>query len=97
MKTLYSNDPRINRKSFFTSVNRVQNDRIVDAHTYLRGAQIPFSALDKRVAVYNGKKFSSFIVRKFMLGRKFGEFALTKRLGEIIHEKIKAKKKKNRR
>jgi ribosomal protein S19 len=29
-----------------------------------------------------------------MIGRKFGEFAITKRIGGVIHAKIKAKKKK---
>lgn len=93
-KLLHNNDPRLNRNSFLTSTNNVQGNRVVFAHTYLRGARIPLKVLDKRVAVYNGRNFSSFIVRKFMLGRKFGEFALTKRLGEVIHEKIKKKKKK---
>lgn len=96
MKFLFNNDPRLNRNSFFSQVNNVQNNRVVDAHTYLRSAFITSNLLNKRVGVYNGKHFCSFIVHEFMIGRKFGEFALTKRLGEQIHEKIKAKKKKKK-
>jgi len=93
MLNLYFNDPRLQRNSFLISPNNIANNRVVDAHTYLRNAVIPLTVLDKRVAVYNGKLFTSFIVRKFMIGRKFGEFSLTKKLGVDIHAKIRAKKK----
>lgn len=96
MQKLLFNDPRLNRKSFYSAVNNVHGNRVVDAHTYLRGAFIPPDLLDKRVAVYNGKTFFSFIVKKFMLGRKFGEFVLTKKLGDSIHAKIREKKKKKK-
>lgn len=84
----------LTEKVFFSAVPNVQGKRVVDAHTYLRGMFIIPELLGKRVAVYNGKIFSSFIVKDFMLGRKFGEFVLTKKLGDAIHAKIRAKKKK---
>jgi ribosomal protein S19 len=61
-------------------------------HTYLRSAKIPPQLVGKRFAVYNGYRFTSFIVKKYMVGRKFGEFSLTKKLGRTIHNT-----KKNRR
>jgi len=61
---------------------------------WARNSLIPRSFLNKRIAVHSGNKFSSFIVRPFMLGRKFGEFALTKRIGSVIHIKKIVKKKR---
>jgi len=46
------------------------------------------------VAIYNGKKFVSIIIRPLMLGLKFGEFALTKKLGSRIHKEGRLSKKK---
>lgn len=86
-------DPRIFRDSFNNPPNSFERKPSI-CHTYLRGARIPLSCLSKRVSCYNGQKFLSFIVRPFMIGRKFGEFCLTKRLGAKIHEKKKKKKKK---
>lgn len=87
--------PSVERENFFTRPKVISDKRVVHAHTYRRNSAIPKSVLDKRVAVYNGRKFISFMVRKWMLGHKFGEFCLTKRLGSKIHEKI-IKKKKSR-
>jgi len=60
---------------------------------WARDSIIPKSFLNKRIAVHAGNRFHSFIVRRGMVGHKFGEFSLTKRLGGIIHIK-KVKKKK---
>lgn len=43
--------------------------------------------------VYNGRTFQKVIVTNNMVGRKFGEFATTKRIGPKIHEPKKKKKK----
>jgi ribosomal protein S19 len=88
-------DPRIFRESFNNPPTTFERKPSV-CHTYLRNARIPSSCLSKRVSCYNGQKFLSFIVHRFMLGRKFGEFSLTKRLGAKIHEKKKKKKKKGK-
>jgi len=47
----------------------------------------------KRVSVYNGKKFIIFSIKKAMIGKKFGEFSITKLLGSHISKKKKNKKK----
>lgn len=90
-------DPRLFRSSFLSPPpeHLVSSKKLrpASAHTYLRGAAIPSLALNKRVAVYNGITFTSFIVKKFMVGRKFGEFSLTKKIGPNIHISKKKKKK----
>lgn len=43
--------------------------------------------------VYNGHVFKKIVVKSNMLGRKFGEFAVTKRIGPNIHYPKKKKKK----
>lgn len=42
--------------------------------------------------VYNGHVFQKIIVTNNMVGRKFGEFAATKRIGPKIHVQKKKKK-----
>src|SRR5215472_16417473 len=36
--------------------------------------------------IYNGKKFLLIIVKSSMIGHKFGEFILTKKIGRSIHK-----------
>lgn len=43
--------------------------------------------------VYNGHVFQKLIIQNNMIGRKFGEFAVTKRIGPNIHLSKKKKKK----
>jgi len=62
-------------------------------YLYARNSTIINSYIGKRVYVHTGKSFFSFLVRPLMVGHKFGEFAVTKRLGSLIHENIKKKKK----
>lgn len=59
-----------------------------------RSSKITKDFLGKRVYVYNGKVFSSYLVRPLMLGLKFGMFSLTKKLGSKIHQTARNKKKK---
>lgn len=90
-------DPRIFRSSFFTAPPSHLAPRAKGAkcHTYLRYARIPLEIVGQRVAVHNGRYFSSFIVRRWMYGHRFGEFVLTKKLGSSIHVK-KTKKGKRK-
>jgi ribosomal protein S19 len=41
--------------------------------------------LDKLVYVYNGKLYQNFVVKRNMIGLKFGEFIVTKRIGSSMH------------
>jgi ribosomal protein S19 len=91
-------DPRINRTSFLSNkapVNAKFTKKSA-VYTYLRASRIPLNVLNKRVAVYNGSTFISFIVKPFMLNYKFGVFSRTKKLGGKIHEKIKKAKNKSK-
>jgi small subunit ribosomal protein S19 len=42
--------------------------------------------------IYNGHIFQKIVVKNNMIGRKFGEFAATKRIGPNIHYPKKKKK-----
>jgi ribosomal protein S19 len=90
-------DPRIFRSSFLTPPPSHLAPRAKGAkcHTYIRSARIPFFIIGERVAVHTGRFFSSFIVRHWMCGHRFGEFVLTKKLGPKIHLK-KTKKTKHK-
>jgi len=48
--------------------------------------------LNRRVKIYNGKKYLFLRIKKTMLGFKLGEFCVTKALGYTIHKKKKKKK-----
>jgi len=54
-----------------------------------RSLTITLDFLNKRVLVYNGLRFVSIAIKEAMLGHKFGEFVLTKKLGGVIHVKKK--------
>jgi len=86
-------DTRVNRDKFFTPPPVSYKNRPAVAHTYLRGALIPPAILNYRFAVHTGNTFKSFIVRPFMIGRRCGEFVVTKNLGKQIHITKKKKKK----
>lgn len=51
-----------------------------------KSSNIPVDFINKRVCVYNGKSYHSFIINDKMINFKFGEFVLTKKLGQKIHE-----------
>lgn len=59
--------------------------------TWSRSQPILAFHVGETVLVHNGKTFAKFVVRQEMVGRKFGEFALTRTLAK--HAKAKGKKK----
>jgi ribosomal protein S19 len=59
----------------------------------IRSSIIPLSLYKNRVNIYNGKNFIKISVKKAMLGKKFGEFSITKVVGSRIIRKKKIKKK----
>jgi len=61
---------------------------------WLRNSKIPQFFVGKRIAVHYGLKYHSFKVNIDMINHKFGEFAITKKLGPKIHKEIILKKKK---
>lgn|SRR5690554_3040571 len=83
---------------FFKPFYRNMVNKRSDFYIWSRRALVTDKFVGKRVAVYNGRRFLSFIVRKSMIGYKFGEFSLTKKIG-AIHKIYKraAKLSRNRR
>lgn len=69
-------------------------------NTKLRNSTITNIFLDKKLRVHNGLKFVSFLVTDKMLGKKLGEFSISKVLGTDIYfskiRKAKEKKKKKK-
>lgn len=57
---------------------------------FSRSSTILSDFLDKEVFVYNGLAFKKFLVKKEMIGHKFGEFVRTRKFPE--HKKKKKKK-----
>src|SRR5690554_1483461 len=72
---------------FFKPFYRNMVNKRSDFYIWARRALVTDKFVGKRVAVHNGRRFLSFIVRKSMIGYKFGEFSLTKKIG-AIHKKI---------
>jgi len=69
------NDQRTERINFIHPIPFVKTkQKRIDAFTYLRGVRIPSSCLNKRISVFNGKLFKSFVVRAMMIGRKLENF-----------------------
>lgn len=67
-------------------------------NTTIRNSLISNVFVDKTLRIYNGSSVKSFLIRSGMLGKKLGEFSITKVLGrDIIYSKqLKAKKKKKK-
>lgn len=63
---------------------------------WARSAIILSKFVGKRVEIHNGKSFVPLIIQENHVGHRFGEFAFTTRLGNIIHVVNKKKKKKRR-
>lgn len=56
--------------------------------------RIKMSDIGSVLSLYNGRMQHSIVVGEQMVGFRFGEFVLTKRLGEGIHVKKSRKSKK---
>jgi len=61
-----------------------------------RNSTIPKIYIDRKLRVYNGRHFISFVVKPAMVGQKIGEFSITKVLGSAVglSMELKAKRKK---
>ena len=56
-----------------------KSDKIDTPKIYSRGSTILLSFIGKKVAVYNGKQWVSFIITEEMLDHKFGDFVPTRK------------------
>jgi len=62
--------------------------------TKSRSSLILQSFIGKTIYVYTGRTYKKVIINEEMVGRKLGEFAFTRRLGNIHSNKFKKKKRK---
>jgi len=62
-------------KPFYKSIANKKSD----VYVWSRSALVTKQFVGKRVSIYNGRNFSSIVVRPTMLGRHFGEFARSKK------------------
>jgi small subunit ribosomal protein S19 len=66
---------------------------------FSRGSTILPEYKGKTFSIYNGKSFTKIKITKEMFFKKFGEYSITKAIGNLIHttKKRKQKKKKKKR
>ena len=77
----------LNRISF---INKKNIDKIINIRD--RSSKIPFSLVNKKVFIYDGKIFKPCYITPEKVGFKFGEFIFTrKNKPKIVVKKIKKK------
>lgn len=59
---------------------------------YTKNSIITSWYIGKKVKIYCGNKFINLEITRGMVGYKFGQFIMTKRMGSFIHKKKKKKK-----
>lgn len=47
---------------------------------FKKNLRISFNDVNKKILIYNGKDFQKLIVLKDMVGRRFGEFVITRKV-----------------
>ena len=75
--------------SKFFSNYRLSNKTIILKD---RASVISRLFLNRHFSVFNGKSYISFDIKSAMIGHKFGEFSITKKLGTTIHKRAKKKR-----
>lgn len=92
--------PLVNKNFFQLSVDTNWKKINKCKFYFRRNIVIPHTLVDKKLKIYNGKKYRSLLVRTPMIGHKMGEFIITKVTGRKIAQrklaKLKKKKLKNR-
>jgi ribosomal protein S19 len=63
---------------------------------YTKNSIITSWYIGKKVRVYCGNRFITLEISRGMVGYKFGQFIMTKRMGSFIHKKKKKKKGKKK-
>lgn len=86
---------RSKKKLPFTDfLKTIYFENIMNIRGYSRRSVILKEFVGIRVLMHSGKKLKSFLVKPEAVGKKFGCFVLTKRLGRVHLKKGKDGKKK---
>eukprot|EP00162_Nutomonas_longa_P016815 comp22808_c0_seq1/m.57938 comp22808_c0_seq1/g.57938 ORF comp22808_c0_seq1/g.57938 comp22808_c0_seq1/m.57938 type:complete len:116 (-) comp22808_c0_seq1:145-492(-) len=81
--------------SDFNEMSETNNKTIATRFTTIsRESVIPRALLGMSVQVYNGQKYLSFKIEADHLGKKFGEFAHTRKI--LSHKEVKKKQNKKK-
>lgn len=92
---VFINSSRLCSKKNFRPYYRSKTTRFSDYFVWSRASLITSKILDKRIAVYNGRKFITFTVRPSMLGYRFGEFSFTRKFGKVHKLEKKSSRRKS--
>jgi len=80
------------------SIQRLIKSRKFASNTkltiYSRRSTIGLAFLGRSVEIHNGHKSLNVKITRWMIGRKFGEFSITKKLGSKIHESKRNQKRR---
>lgn len=69
------------------------NNKTKAMRIWCRSSIIPATYIGKKVRIHSGIWLLTVSVKPTMVGSKFGDFAVTTRMGRSIHFKKKSKKK----
>ena len=80
------------RKMFLFKKNKIfkLNKKII----YNRSSRVPPLLIGYNVWIYSGKKLNVFLINKWTVGFKFGEFTWNKKIALYKAKSLKKKKKK---
>jgi small subunit ribosomal protein S19 len=76
-------DPLLLKQLYVLS--KMKSDKKPVLQIWSRQSTILPDFVGLKVMVHNGIRFVTITLTKAMVGHKFGEFALTKRMGSLIH------------
>jgi len=61
-----------------------------------RSTTITKNLVGRKTIIHKGRDWRILVIRPNMVGHKFGEYAITKRIGRYIHRDSKKKRKRKR-
>ena len=79
-------------KGPFVSKNILKNRK--NSLVFRRNSVILDDFVGVTVLVHKGKGYETVLIKEEMVGMQFGSFALTKKIGKLIHKKDLKKKRK---
>jgi len=61
-----------------------------------RSSTITKDLVGRKVIIHKGRDWRTMVISAYMVGYKFGAFAITKRIGRYIHNNAKKHKRRKR-